>query len=178
MFLTLNHYFHLKWKSSIHNISNSPEKVISPEYTDQVPFTSEISPLQFYRKMSMCEFWCKRWQQWWTFFTRGSVFIDYGFLPRSKIKLMMPLFPTNMQLFIQTDGLESLLEDCCDASISCLDSHSDGTHSLRRNHWWANVVILNFFKSVPKKRKKKQIHFWMTWGWINDNYWLNHSFNR
>ncbi len=25
-----------------------------------------------------------------------------------------------------------------DAFISCLDSHSDGTHSLQRIHWWAN----------------------------------------
>ncbi len=36
-----------------------------------------------------------------------------------------------------TEGLEScgLLVDCCDVFISCLDSHSDGTHSLQRIHW-------------------------------------------
>ncbi len=27
-----------------------------------------------------------------------------------------------------------LLVDYCDVFISCLDSHSDGTHSLQRNH--------------------------------------------
>ncbi len=27
--------------------------------------------------------------------------------------------------------------------ISCLDSHSDGTHSLIRIHWWASVVMVN-----------------------------------
>ncbi len=34
------------------------------------------------------------------------------------------------------DGLESfgLLVDYCDVFISCLDSHSDGTHSLQRIH--------------------------------------------
>ncbi len=35
------------------------------------------------------------------------------------------------------DGLElcGLLVDYCDVFISCLDSHSDGTHSLQRIHW-------------------------------------------
>ncbi len=39
-----------------------------------------------------------------------------------------------------TDGLEwcGLLVDYCDVFISCLDSHSDGTHSLQRIHWWAS----------------------------------------
>ncbi len=29
-----------------------------------------------------------------------------------------------------------------------LDSHSDGTHSLQKTHWWASNVTLNFFKSI------------------------------
>ncbi len=35
------------------------------------------------------------------------------------------------------DGLEwcGLLVDYSDVFISCLDSHSDGTHSLQRIHW-------------------------------------------
>ncbi len=39
-----------------------------------------------------------------------------------------------------TDGLEwcGLLVDYCDVFISCLDSHSDGTHSLQSIHWWAS----------------------------------------
>ncbi len=36
-----------------------------------------------------------------------------------------------------------LLVDYCDVFISCLGSHSDGTHSLQRIHWWANDVMLN-----------------------------------
>ncbi len=28
--------------------------------------------------------------------------------------------------------------DYCDVFISCLDFHSDGTHSLQRIHWWAS----------------------------------------
>ncbi len=30
---------------------------------------------------------------------------------------------------------DGLLVDYCDVFISCLDSHSDGTHSLQRIHW-------------------------------------------
>ncbi len=32
----------------------------------------------------------------------------------------------------------------CDVFISCLDSHSDGTHSLQSIHWWANDAMLHF----------------------------------
>ncbi len=39
--------------------------------------------------------------------------------------------------------------------ISCLDSNSDGTHSLQSIHWWTSDVMLNFSKSV---RMKKQTH--------------------
>ncbi len=31
--------------------------------------------------------------------------------------------------------------------ISCLDSHSDGTHSLQKIHWWTSDVKLHFSKS-------------------------------
>ncbi len=37
--------------------------------------------------------------------------------------------------------------DCCDVFISCLDSHSDGTHSLQSIHRWASDVTLHFSKS-------------------------------
>ncbi len=38
------------------------------------------------------------------------------------------------------NGLEwcELLVDYYDVFISCLDSHSDGTHSLQSIHWWAS----------------------------------------
>ncbi len=39
----------------------------------------------------------------------------------------------------------------CDVFISCLDSHSDGTHSLQSIHWWASDVMLHFSKSAKKK---------------------------
>ncbi len=48
----------------------------------------------------------------------------------------------------------------CDVFISCSDSHSDGTHSLQRIHWWANDVMLHFYKSVAIK---KQTHLHLGW---------------
>ncbi len=43
--------------------------------------------------------------------------------------------------------------DYCNVFISCLDSHSDGTHSLQRINWWASDVMLHFSKSVLMKKK-------------------------
>ncbi len=45
----------------------------------------------------------------------------------------------------------------CDVFISCLDSHSDGTHSLQRIHWWASDI------------KLRVIHF---------HFWVNYSFDK
>ncbi len=52
------------------------------------------------------------------------------------------------------DGLKlcGLLVDYCDVFIRCLDSHSDGTHSLQRIHRWASDVMLNFSESVLMKK--------------------------
>ncbi len=50
--------------------------------------------------------------------------------------------------------------DYCDVFISCLDSHSDGTHSLQWTHWWASDVILHFSEQVPMK---KQTHLHLGW---------------
>ncbi len=63
-----------------------------------------------------------------------------------------------------TDGLEwcELLVDYCDVFISCLDSHSDGTHSLQRIHWWATDVMIHFSKSETNSSTS-----WMAWGWVN-----------
>ncbi len=67
------------------------------------------------------------------------------------------------------DALEScgLLVDYCDAFMSCLDSHSDGTHSLQRIHWWESDMMLNFSKSVPMK---KQTHQHLGWPQVSANF--------
>ncbi len=65
-----------------------------------------------------------------------------------------------------TDGLErcGLLVDYCDVFISCLGSHSDGTHSLQRIQWWASDVMLHFSKSDEETNlRRKQTY--LGWGW-------------
>ncbi len=64
--------------------------------------------------------------------------------------------------------------DYSDDFISCLDSHSDGTHSLQRIHW-ASYVMLHFFKSVSMKKQTRLHLGWpeseeifrsnIFWGW-------------
>ncbi len=44
--------------------------------------------------------------------------------------------------------------DYCHVFISCLDSHSDGTHSLHVILWLASDPMLNFTKSVLKQELK------------------------
>ncbi len=70
------------------------------------------------------------------------------------------------KMLIDRLDLCGLLVNYCDVFISCLDSHSDGTHSLQRIHWWASDVILqvDFSKSVLVE---KQTLSWMAWGWVH-----------
>ncbi len=72
---------------------------------------------------------------------------------------MMDLFLSNTQLSSSQDvnwwtGVVWITCGLCDVFISCLDSHSDGTHSLQRIHWRANDVMLHFSKSVQIKKQK------------------------
>ncbi len=56
--------------------------------------------------------------------------------------LMMDLFLTNMQLLFQDINWWTAV-----VWITCLDSHSDGTHSLQSIHCWASGAMLHFSKS-------------------------------
>ncbi len=80
-----------------------------------------------------------------------------------------------------TDGLEwcGLLVDYCDVFISCLDSHSDGTHSLQRIHWWDSDEMLHFSTSVLMK-KQTHLHLGQPEGGVNlqqIHFRVNYSFN-
>ncbi len=63
----------------------------------------------------------------------------------------MDLFLTNMLI----DGLEwyGLLVDYCDAFIRCLDSHSDGTHSLQSEDPSVSKWYAKFLQSVLMRIK-------------------------
>ncbi len=49
--------------------------------------------------------------------------------------------------------------------ISCLDSHSDGTHSLQSIHWWASDVQLHFSRSVLMKKQNKLAQLMIIFEW-------------
>ncbi len=68
--------------------------------------------------------------------------------------------------------------DYCDVCISCLDSYSDGTHSLQSIHCWASDVTLHFSKSDEETNSSTS---WMAWGWVHfqqNFFWVNYSFER
>ncbi len=52
----------------------------------------------------------------------------------------------------------------CDVFISCLDSHSDGTHSLQSIHWWDTDAETHFSKSDEKTNSSTSL---MLWGWAH-----------
>ncbi len=62
--------------------------------------------------------------------------------------------------------------------ISCLDSHSDGTHLLQMIHCWASDVMLHFYESVPMK-KQTHLHLGLRGNTFsaNVNFWLNYICN-
>ncbi len=88
------------------------------------------------------------------------------------------------------DGLKlcGLLVDYCDVFISCLDSQSDGTHSLQRIHWWTSDVMLHFSKSVLMKKQThlllecpqgeyilRKLNFWVNYPFKNILYLIGSS---
>ncbi len=51
--------------------------------------------------------------------------------------------------------------DYCNVFISCLDSHSDGTHSPQRSHWWASDAMLHFSKSDEETNSSTSCMTWV-----------------
>ncbi len=67
-----------------------------------------------------------------------------------------------------TDGLYSceLLVDYCDVFISCMDSNSDGTHSLQRIHWWVTDAMLNLNQICSDEEPSSSTSH-MAWGRVH-----------
>ncbi len=129
-------------------------------------------------------FWTQRTTGYGLFHWRKCYYRLWTILARSSglnWNASMDFFLANKQLLLYkmlTDGLKwcGLLVDYCYVFIRCLDSHSDGTHSQQRIHWWASDVMLNFSFLM-----KKQIH--VHFGWLkgeyifsNFHFWVNYSF--
>ncbi len=62
-----------------------------------------------------------------------------------------------------------------------LDSHSDGTHSLWRIHWWTSDVMLHFLKFCSDEEINiLHLHFRSPEGeyiFRNFHFWVKYSFN-
>ncbi len=139
MFLSSNHCFWqiyesiiclLQWKSSLIWIKREI-------CTDQAPFIRQNSSKPIYRWILIWEnnrgllHWIKRYGLWTHILSQNA--------------LIMDLFLTNTHLFASHVNWWSGV-DYCDVFIRCLDSHSDGTHSLQRIHWWCNATFLQILK--------------------------------
>ncbi len=62
-------------------------------------------------------------------------------------------------------------------SNSCLNSHSDGTHSLQKIHWWARDVILIFPNPFWWRNKLIYSLWWSGWYFsANFHFWVNYIF--
>ncbi len=152
MFLTLNHCFQLKYDSSVHNNVFSREKVVSSESGEKY---AQIKHSFFFFR-SNTGFCGERTTGDGLFHKRTCYYGLWRYIlaRRGSLKLEAWICSWETCSFsldkMLTDGLAlcGLLVDYCDVFISCLDSHSDGTHSLQRIHCWAGDVMLHFSTDV------------------------------
>ncbi len=106
----------------------------------------------------------------WTVLTCKQCLICAYFAPDSDeitFSLEKAILCIDDSTCILIDGLEScgLLVDYCDIFISCLDSHSDGTHSPQRIHWWTSDVMLNFLQICSDEETSSSTSC-KAWGWV------------
>ncbi len=104
--------------------------------------------------------WRKHYYGLWTRILAGSNGLNF------EVKTSWWICFSFCLLKMLIDGLEwcGLLVDYCDVFISCLDSHSDGTHSLQSIRCWASDGMLHFSKSDEETNSSTS---WMTWGWAH-----------
>ncbi len=134
-------------KSLTHNIAFSSEKVVSPESGDKYTHIKHHSQVKTVLNKYVGGIWW-RGQLGKYFFNGGSVIMNYGLDQKQQFEVKNGRIVSNKQKAFHVTikmltGLEScgLPVDYCDVLISCLNSHSDGTHSLQRIHWWASDVM-------------------------------------
>ncbi len=112
-------------------------------------------------------------------FTKGYVSVDLTQINPKQVcehKHLRDLFLINTAFrFTGWLLMDWICVNYCDVFISCLDSHSDGTHSLHRIHWWASDVILHFSKSVlinnglRMSRSSANFNFWVNYSWTKSH---------
>ncbi len=122
-------------------------------------------------------FWCER-QQEMNFFIMDSYFGQTWWFENA---LMLDLFLANTQLFSSQDmnwwtGVVWITVDFCEVFISCLDSHSDGTHSLQSIHWWASDGMIITPELFWWRNKLILDSLRMSTFSANFHFWVNYSY--
>ncbi len=149
--LTLNRHFWTKYL--LHNDTSSSEKV-HPRLSSHIKIHWHICSELFWTVLT-----CKcKWYLIYAYFSPDSeetafsleeaILWTFSWKQWLSIEIM-DLCLTNTQLFTSQDNnwwtvvvyITCPLMWCL---ISCLESHSDGTHSLHRIYQWASDVMLNF----------------------------------
>ncbi len=108
-------------------------------------------------------FWCERQQKMDFSLEEVLLIIDSYLSNGLKLKTSWWICFSFCLLQMLTDGLEwcGLLVYYCDVFISCLNSNSDGTHSLQSIHCWDTDAVTHFYKSDEETNSSTN---WMTWG--------------
>ncbi len=120
--------------------------------------------------ISLLRFWA------WEYFSCAAI---YAGSESARISSMMDFFLTNTAFSCTRCLLvgRSSIVDYCDVFISSLDTHSDGTHSLQRIHWWASNVMLHFSKPFQIKKLIYILDGWKVSTFSeNFHFWVNNSF--
>ncbi len=95
--------------------------------------------------------------------------------------LFMDLFLTNMELFKFSLDVNwwTGVTLWIIVFLTAVWTHSDGTHSLQRIHWWASDVMLDFSKTVLMKKQTHRRLRWPQCKYIFSKvwFWVNYFFN-
>ncbi len=119
MFLISNCCFWIKYESIIHNNTSSSEVIWSEsgEKSAQIKHRLQDKTVQ---TNILVDFDVRDNRRWTSLLEKVLLWT----------LLMLDLFLRNTQLLASQDVKSGV--DYCDVFISCLDSHSDGTHSLQK----------------------------------------------
>ncbi len=164
MFLTSNCCFRVKYESIIHNIV----KVVSSESGEKYAQIKHRLQAKTVQNCFTQICWViLMWEdiRGWTFSLKEALYELWTcILIRSdglKLKCLNEGFVSYKHSFflhkMLTDGLDlcGLLVDYCDVFISCLDSHSDGTHSLQSIHC---EQVMECYISPNLMKKQTHLH--------------------
>ncbi len=163
-----------KLQPIIHNNAYSREQVILSESGETSAQTEHRLRVKTALNKHVVDFDVRDIRRW-TFYPLEEALLwtmdlYFGHKRQFEVKTYndVDLFPIQTSIFwiyiALINGLECCLLinrlDYCDVFISCLDSHSDGTHSLQSIHWWGSGGTLHFSKSDEETNSSTS---WMAW---------------